>query len=149
MGVEHAMGSDDGPTRHLGNAWVALTVSLAIHVADEAAHDFLAVYNPAVRAIREQLPYAPFPIFTFPVWIGGLIAAVTILLALSPLAYRQAKGIRRFSWFYGIAMLLNGLGHFAGSLYLGEPMAGVYSSPLLLVSSVYLLRSLMRLPTQR
>jgi hypothetical protein len=35
-------------------------------------------------------------------------------------------------------MMLNGVGHVAGSLYLGRPAPGVYSSPLLVAVSVWL-----------
>ena len=73
--------------RRWGVSWVALTAGFALHVADEAANDFLAVYNPAVRAIRARLPLLPLPTFTFSVWLTGLILAVAILAALSPLAF--------------------------------------------------------------
>ena len=44
--------------RH-GWAWVALTLALAVHVADEALTDFLSVYNPTVEAIRARYPWVP------------------------------------------------------------------------------------------
>lgn len=128
-------------TQRFGRAWVALTVALALHVADEAANDFLSVYNPAVRSLRERLPFLPLPEFTFAVWLSGLIAAVIILLALSPAAFRGARWLRIVSWPYGVIMLLNGLGHIGGSIYFGRLMPGVYSAPLLLAASVYLLRA--------
>jgi len=43
------------------------------------------------------------------------------------------------AYVFGIIMFVNGLVHFAGSAYMGRPMPGVYSSPLLLAGSVYLL----------
>ena len=82
--------------RELGSAWIALSLSLALRVFDEAMTDFLSVYNPTVLAIRE------------------------------------------------ILMLGNGLLHIGGSFYLGQPMPGVYSSPLLLASSIYPLRCVFR-----
>ena len=127
--------------KRFGWAWVLLTLALALHVTDEAATDFLSVYNATVRAIREQIPWLPLPTCTFPVWLGGLILAVTVLLALSPLAFRGARWLRILSMPYGMIMLLNGLGHVASSLYMGRFMPGVYSSPLLLAASVYLLLS--------
>ena len=39
-------------TLRYGRAWVALAAALAVHVTDEALTNFLAVYNPTVRAIR-------------------------------------------------------------------------------------------------
>jgi hypothetical protein len=43
------------------------------------------------------------------------------------------------SYLFGAIMLGNGLLHIAGSFYLGRLMPGVYSAPLLLGASVYLL----------
>jgi len=51
-----------------GWAWVALTLALAVHVADEALTDFLSVYNPTVEAIRAQYPWVPLPTFTLNVY---------------------------------------------------------------------------------
>src|SRR5262245_63256846 len=126
---------------HRGLAWVALCLALAVHVFDEAMTDFLSVYNPAVQAIRERLPFLPLPVFTLENWLTGLITAITILLLLSPFAFRRAGWMRAISYPFAILMLLNGLGHIAGSFYLGRMMPGVYSAPLLLAASIYLLWS--------
>lgn len=130
---------------HFGMSWLVLCLALAVHVADETVNDFLSVYNPAVGRIKEHLPFLPLPEFEFGLWIGGLILAVLILLSLSPFAFRQVKWMRYFSCIFGILMIINGLAHFAGSIYLGRPMPGVYSSPLLIGASIYLLLSLRRL----
>lgn len=125
-----------------GYAWIAFALSVAIHVTDEATHDFLSVYNPAVRAIRAKLPFLPLPTFTFPVWIGGLIAGIALLLLLSPLAFEGERILRLVAW--PLAVLIgigNGLLHFAVSAYRGRPMPGVYSSPVLLIAAVCLLAS--------
>ena len=128
----------------LGHAWVALAVALALHVADEAFHDFLSVYNPTVQALRERLPWLPLPTFTFPVWLGGLIAGVLLLLALSRFAFRGARWIVLVSYPLGILMTFNAVQHFAGSIYLGRPLPGVYSSPILLAASLWLLHAARR-----
>ena len=83
------------PARRFGFTWVAMAVVIALHVTDEAATDFLSVYNPAVRAIRARLPFLPLPTFTFGVWLAGRAAGVALLLALSPLAFRQSRWIER------------------------------------------------------
>lgn len=124
---------------HHGLAWLALCLALTVHVVDEALTDFLSVYNPAVQAIRKRIPYLPLPTFTFEVWLAGLCLAVVVLLALSPFAFRSARWIVLLSYPYGAIMFLNGLLHFAGSMYLGRAMPGVYSAPLLLGASAYLL----------
>jgi hypothetical protein len=43
------------------------------------------------------------------------------------------------SYVFGILMLCNALVHLAASLELERPMPGLYSSPLLLAASAYLL----------
>ena len=45
------------------------------------------------------------------------------------------------SYAFGVLMLFNGLLHITGSIYLGRLMPGVYSAPLLLAGSIYLLAS--------
>ena len=121
-----------------GWAWVALTAAFALHVVDEAVNDFLAVYNPAVLAIRERLPYLPLPAFTFGTWLTGLILAVAALFALSPFAFRGARGLRFLAYPYAVIMFLNGVQHIVGSIYLGRPMPGVWTAPLLLFASAAL-----------
>jgi hypothetical protein len=106
--------------------------------------DFLSVYNPTALAIREWFPFFPLPVFTFQIWLSGLIGAVLLLLVISPFAFRGESWVRIVSYPLGILMLANGLLHIGGSLYLGRAMPGVYSSPLLLASSIYLLTCVYR-----
>ena len=124
---------------HFGWAWVTLCVALAIHVADEALSDFLSIYNPAVRAIRARFPFLPLPTFTFPVWLGGLIAADLLLLALTPAAFRGAPGMRPAAVAFGIVMAGNGLLHLLGSVYMRRVMPGTWSAPIILAAAIYLL----------
>ena len=124
---------------HFGVAWMTLCLALAVHVTDEALTNFLSVYNPAVQTIRSHWPLIPLPTFSFPVWLTGLIAAVIVLLSLSPFAFRVARFMTPVSYIFGIVMLGNGLLHIGASVYMGRLMPGVYSAPLLLVASVYLL----------
>jgi hypothetical protein len=135
--------TDDG-SRRFGIAWVALTLSLAAHVVDEAATGFLAVYNPIVESLRLRLGWFPMPVFTFPVWLGGLCAAVIALLALSPLAFRGARITGVLVYPYAAFMLLNGLGHLAGSVYLRRWAPGATTAPLLIATSIWLWRSASR-----
>jgi len=124
-----------------GLAWLALCLAFAIHVADEALTDFLAVYNPAVRAIRARFPFLPLPTFTFRVWLTGLVLAVAVLASLAPFAFRGAPWMPPMAYAFGIVMAGNGLLHLAGSVYLRKAMPGVYSAPLLVAAAVYLLVS--------
>ena len=137
----------DAPHQNnFGLAWFLLCLAFCAHVADEATTGFLAVYNPTVLALRAQFSWFPMPQFEFRVWLVGLIIANAILLALTPLAYRNARPLRPLAYFFAGVMLLNGLGHTlftilghtVASVRFPRPAPGFYSSPLLLAASVYL-----------
>lgn len=112
-------------------AWVALTLALAVHVADEALHDFLAFYNPLAMSLRDMLLWTWMPTFEFGAWLGGLIGAVAALLSMSWFAFYRARWMVWASLFYGLLMLLNGLLHLGASAYLQKEVPGVWSAPLL------------------
>lgn len=124
---------------NFGLAWIFLTSSLALHVVDEALNDFLSLYNPLVTNLNNNMEFFSFPVFTFSVWLTGLIIAITVLFTLTYFARKKKKWILYFAYFYGVLMMFNGLGHIAGSFYYGRFIAGVYTSPFLLISSFYLL----------
>lgn len=126
-------------TKQWGLAWVALAIALGLHVVDEAITGFLPLYNSTVGTIRDFYPWIPLPIFTFSVWLTGLIAGVLILLLLSPMVFNGNKIFRPISYFLGLLMTLNALAHIGGSLYLDALAPGVLSSPVLLVAAVALL----------
>lgn len=137
--------------RRLGVAWVLLCCALAAHVADEALTGFLSVYNPTAAEIGRRTGFYP-PSFGFSEWLAGLIVAVLVLLALSPLAFANHRFWRPLAYFFSVIMLLNGAAHTAGTIAgrtfaditFSRPMPGFYSSPLLLAGSVYLLLQLRR-----
>ena len=65
---------------NFGLAWIAFALAVALHVADEARHDFLATYNPNAIAIRRRL-HIPFPpVFTLRTCLGRLGSGVCLLL---------------------------------------------------------------------
>jgi hypothetical protein len=128
--------SEEG--RRFGIAWVCLCVALALHVADEAATDFLSVYNPTAQAIRKRFPFLPLPVFTFRVWLTGLCLGVFLALSVSPMAFRGSRFMIWLAYPFAIIMFANGLGHIGGSVYRRRLMPGVRSSPLLLLASAYL-----------
>lgn len=121
-----------------------LCAALAIHVCDEAANDFLAIYNPNAIAIRERLPWLPVPVFTFQSWILLLAAAIVVLLLLAPPAYRGVRRLRPFAYIFAVAMMANGAWHTLASIYLHRFAPGVYSSPLLLAAGLNLIVRLRR-----
>ena len=120
-------------------AWGALCVAFALHVVDEAANDFLLWYNPNVLAIRARVPWLPLPVFTFPVWITGLTIAVLALAALTPLVRRGRPWLVPVAYVYGAVHVANGVNHIAVSISGRWLAPGVYSSPLLLASAIWLL----------
>jgi hypothetical protein len=133
-----------------GRAWFALTIAFALHVLDEATTGFLAVYNPTVTAMRARFAWYPMPNFEFREWLVGLIVVVAICFALTPVAASNTRWLRPLAWVYALIMLLNGIGHTmvtilgrtVASVPVPRPAPGFYSSPFLLIGSVWLIRSL-------
>jgi hypothetical protein len=134
-----ATGSIAAETHRFGVAWLLLCVALALHVLDEALTDFLPGYNATVRAIRERFRFVPLPVFSFRVWLAGLCIAILAAFSVSPLAFRGSGFAVGVAYPLGILMIGNALGHIGASVYRRRMMPGVYSSPLLLLASVYLL----------
>lgn len=137
----------------LGVSWVLMWAALAVHVADEALTGFLSVYNLTVLALRAKLGVWPMPTFEFRDWLAGLVVGILLLAACTPFAFRNARGIRVPFYFIAIVTgVLNALGHIVATI-LGHtvdavrfqrPAPGFYSSPLLLMVSIYALRQLWR-----
>ena len=121
-----------------GLAWLLLSIALALHVFDEAATDFLAVYNPAVLAIRKRISFLPLPTFTFPVWLAGLCLGIAVAFTLSFLAFRGSRIAVVAAYPVAVLMFTNGLGHIGMSLYRRRIMPGLCSSPFLMAASAYL-----------
>src|SRR5437868_1194762 len=123
----------------LGRAWVLLCIGLLLHVTDEALTGFLSVYNPTVLAIRERIPWFPMPTFEFESWLTGLLIGVAVLFALSLFVFRGAVWIRPIAYVFAAIMILNALGHTAGTIAgqtfdtirISRPMPGFYSSPFM------------------
>lgn len=132
-------------TSLFGRTWLAEAAALAIHVADEALTDFLAVYSPTVLKIQARFPWIRLPTFSFRVWIVGLAAAVTLMFSLSPVAFRGTRWIVVVAVSLAVMMVGNGLGHIGGSLYMRRLMPGVDSSPVLIAASLYVLIYALRL----
>jgi hypothetical protein len=128
--------------RRFGIAWVTFALAVAVHVTDEAMHDFLSTYNSSIRATRARLPFLPLPTFSFRIWLSLLIAGIFLLLCLSPLAFRAHSWLRTVSQPLGILVgVANATLHIGSSVYFHRWMPGVYSSPLLLLAAIYLLAS--------
>jgi len=139
-------------TSRLFRAWILLCLALALHVTDEASTGFLSVYNPTVVALRKTWRWFPMPVFTFEVWLTGLVLPVVLLLCVSPWILRGARWPRPLAYAFAIMMTGNALGHTLGTIFgrtvtsvqFPRPMPGFISSPLLLIASAYMLYELRR-----
>jgi len=142
-----AVSTPSCPVSKLLVAWWLLCAAIALHVADEATHNFLAVYNPSVIAMRQYAHWLPLPVFTFKLWSVGLALGIVLLFSLSPFLSRNARWIRPFAYAVSILMIGNGLQHILGtilgrtvpSVHFPRPMPGFYSSPVLICASIYVL----------
>ncbi len=119
-------------------AWLLLVAAVALHVFDEALTGFLPFYNSSVASLRDRLGFFPAPTFSFELWLGGLVTEITLAIAMTVLIARGGKTIRWVATILGILMIFNALLHLSGSLYFGRILPGTYSSPLLLLSAIYL-----------
>ncbi len=120
-------------------AWLSLAVVLAFHVADEASHDFLASYNPIAASIQARLGGFPFPpVFSFRVWLVGLVAMVLLCIAITPLLEPRRPWTVNVAMAWALIHTGNGLVHVAGSIVAGRLMPGVWTAPLLLLVAPWL-----------
>src|SRR5689334_3101129 len=135
----------------LGVAWVMLWIALALHVTDEALTGFLSVYNPTVLALRARFGFWPMPAFDFREWLAGLTLGILVLAAFSPFAFRNARWLRPLFYFCAVVTgIMNALGHTiatvlrhtVSTVQFPRPAPGFYSSPLLLIASIYALLQL-------
>lgn len=133
--------------RKLAHAWILLCFALALHVFDEATTGFLRIYNPTVIALRERFGWWPMPTFEFGEWLAGLLVGCVVLLALTGMVSRGAKGTRSLAYGFAIIMLLNAVGHTLAtvlgrtveSVTFPRPAPGFWSSPLMAAAAFYLL----------
>jgi hypothetical protein len=127
-----------------------LSMAFALHIWDEAAHDFLRYFNATVLALYGHFSWFPRMDMEFRSWLVRLLVANLLLLGLTPWAYRNAGWLRPLAYVFAGVEFLNGTGHLVATI-LGHtvpsvrfegPAPGVYSAPLLLLLAAYLLWSL-------
>jgi hypothetical protein len=134
-------------TGGFGGPWLALNIAFGLHVIDEALTGFLAVYNPTVQTVRDRWGWFPMPRFGFREWLAGLAFGVAVCLALTPVAWKGARGLRPLAWFCAELMFLNGMGHTVETVRFARPAPGFYSSPVLFAASTWLAARLWRTRT--
>ncbi|PYT92558.1 MAG: hypothetical protein DMG36_14340 [Acidobacteria bacterium] len=131
----------------LGLAWFILCLSFAVNILDELLHDFLGSYNPTVLTLYGHFSWFPRIDLTLGKWLVIVLGADVVLLLMTPCAFRRAGFMRPLAYGFATLMFLKGLGTIlisalgqtVGSVRFTGGAPGVYSSPLLMVASLYLL----------
>ena len=124
--------------------------ALAVHIWDAAVHDFVGYYDATVLTLYGHFSYIPRLDFERRSWLEFPIALDLLLLALTPLVYRNLRWLRFLGYAFALLGLLVAIGHILLTIRGGTVPSvtfegtspGFYSSPFLLFSSLYLLRSL-------
>jgi type II secretory pathway component PulF len=119
-------------------AWLLIISAIALHVADETITGFLPFYNNIVERLREHLGFFPAPTFSFVIWFGGLIIGILLCFGFTIFIARGGNLVRWIATILGSLMIFNALGHLSGSLYFGKILPGTWSSPLLLLASLFM-----------
>ena len=133
-----------------GTPWLLQCLAFALHVWDEAAHDFLSYYNSTVLALYGHFSWFPRMDLQFRSWLAALLVVNLVLLALTPWAYRNVRWLRPLAYAFAGIQLLNGAGHIVAaicgrtvpSVHFEGPAPGVYTAPLLIVLAAYLILAL-------
>ena len=129
-----------------GRVWLVLCLALAVHVVDEALSGFVPQANNLLRGIAREFQLSGAPQLSFAGWLVVVSVAVLLLLMLTGSVSRRASMTRLFPHAVAWVLLANGLGHIAVSVSVGRMMAGVLSSPLLLLVSIWALARLRHAP---
>jgi hypothetical protein len=130
-----------------GFAWLLLCVAFALHIWDEAAHDFLSYYNATALTLYGHFSWVPRMDMTFPQWIIGALVFIVACVALTPFAFRNARWLRPWAYLLGLILFLIGIGHVVAQILGGTVPSvrfdgispGFYTAPLLLAASGYVL----------
>src|ERR1043166_10184548 len=127
------------PLRHrgFGLAWLLLCMVFALHVWDEAAHDFLGYYNATVLTLYGHFSWFPRMDMTFREWLSGLVVAIVVCLALIPFAFRNSRWLRPLAYFIAGVQFAIGAGHILTTMLGGilpsvrfeGPGPGFYTAP--------------------
>jgi len=86
--------------RGFGLAWLLLCVVFALHIWDEAAHDFVGYFNATVLTLYGHFSWFPRIDMTFREWLTGLLIALMVCLALAPFAFRNSGWLRPLAYLF-------------------------------------------------
>ena len=138
--------------RGFGLPWFLLCLGFALHIWDEAAHDFLGYFNATVLTLYGHFSWFPRMDMQFHEWLALLLVALAVCLVLTPFAFRNARWLRPLAYVFAGIQFLNGTWHILSTILGGTVPSvrfngfapGFYTAPLLLASSAYLFWSLRR-----
>ena len=119
-------------------AWLYLCAHVAAHAVEEAINGFVTVWNPFLASVRARTGL-PLPQFAFDDWLTALVIGILALTAMTPLVARGVRGFRVASYVFAGLMIANGVNHLASPLYLGQFLPGQFTSPLLIMASIWLI----------
>lgn len=117
--------------------WLVLCLTLAVHVLDEAVGGFILQVNGLLSGIARDREILGVPQFTSVGWLAALAVVVLLLLVFTGPVSRSAPLTRLLPHAVASVLLVNGLGHMALTLWVGQVVAGTLSSPLLLLVSTW------------
>lgn len=120
--------------------------ALLIHVADEAIGDLVSYYNLTIDEINSDLGTTVLPTLILEYWLAAMLIVIAILFSLTRWVSRVSSMARRLVLVVSALMVLNGVGHVIGSIFLGHLLPGFWSSPLLIVVSAVVFRHFVKSP---
>src|SRR5467141_333570 len=105
------VGRDFEQPGNLGLAWLLLCLSFAANILDNGLNDFIGYYNATVLTLYGSFSWFPRIDLSFREWLIALVALNSVLMLLTPVAYRNSRFVRSIAYAFASAMLLDGLGH--------------------------------------
>jgi hypothetical protein len=125
-------------------AWFVLSVTLALHIAEEASSGSYLVFGETLDLLRQIFPQLAIPPFQFTVWLIDIVGAILLLLSLTWLVQKRYAIMRPASFALATFATANAMVHILFSLASDRILAGTFTSPPLLVASLFLLLSVPR-----
>jgi hypothetical protein len=134
----------------LGWAWILQCSALAVQIWDAAVHDFIGYYNATMLTLYGHFQFFPRLDIESKQWLALPILLELLLLALTPLAFRNVRWIRLLAYALTLGGCLVAVGQIVATIRGGtvpsvrfeRTSPGFFSSPLLLFASLWLFWSL-------
>ncbi len=113
-----------------------------LHSLEETYTQLYLWFAPMSQALHQYFPWVPV-ISLSADWFAILnILLVSLLLGPWPGIVKNSRLVLTWIWVWAVVELLNGLFHLGAWLYLRHYFPGGWTGPVLLVTSILLLRKL-------